>query len=136
MKLLREDNLLDRDRVLALFSLFSDLEGDGLGQWRSFCDSAAYRVEKRLRPDADAARDGEALCAAAAAWAYCDYLMVEGGTSHSDEIRVGDVSVRGGSATGVGQDAASIRDYFLGQVAHLLTPSCPALIATGGNRYE
>lgn len=121
---------LDRSRVAAVFSLFSDLAGEHLEPWRGFCETAAARVEARLRPGADVKQEMEALCIAAAAWAYCDYLMASEAGGDQKALRVGDISIQG--ASGDRQAAAEIRDYFLGEAAHLLEPACPALRAVGG----
>lgn len=121
---------LDMDRVVDLFSLFSDLADDGLERWRCFCQTGAARIEALLREDADSSGEMEALCAAAAAWAYADYLMLEQSAGAVDEVRVGEISVKTG-ASAAQQDGREIRDHFLAGVAHLLRPACPALIAVG-----
>ena len=128
--------MLDFDKVNGLFMLFSDMTAEGAGRWESFCQTAISQVEARLRPGADTAKPEhlELLHSAAAAWAYCDYLMVASAAGGGDEIRVGDISMKtaGSSNPSDNQDALEIREYFLGQAAHLLLPPCPALVPAGG----
>lgn len=125
--------MLDYDRVLSLFSLFTDLTGDSLARWEGLCQSAARRLEARLRPSAEAEAEMEGLCAAAAAMAYGDYLLLgSAGAGTADEIRVGDISLKNSVSHDTKRDAEEIRAYFLNGVAHLLLPECPALLAVGG----
>lgn len=115
-----------------MFSLFSDLTGDALEPWKSFCEAAACRLEGRLREGVDTEAEMEPLCIAAAALAYGDYLMLEGADGLSDEVQVGDIRLKSGAAATVNRrDAEEICDYFLAGVAHLLEPDCPALLAVG-----
>lgn len=135
---MKNEKILDRDKVLSLFSLFSDLTGGGLARWQPFCDGAARRIEARLLPGADCPSletesEMEALCTAAAALAYCDYLLLGGvsGGGAVDELRVGDIALKSGTGAAESRrDAEEIRDHFLAGVAHLLRPECPALLST------
>lgn len=125
--------MLDIEQIMRMFSLFSDLEGEALEHWGGLCRAAGARLEARLRADADVEAGMEALCTAAAACAYGDFLMLERAAGASDEVRVGDISLKSSaSAGGERRDAEEIRDYFLASVAHLLTPEAPVLLATGG----
>lgn len=117
---------LDRAKVAELFSLFSDLEEEGLAPWAPLWERACRAVEARLRPDADLQSGMQALCAAAAGCAYADYLLVRADSAGQGPVQVGDIAL--GSA-GSGRDAAEIRAHFLAGAAHLLLPSCPTLRA-------
>lgn len=119
------------DRIISLFALFSDLDGDALSAWQGLCGSAASRLEACLRADANAALEMEALCTAAAACAYCDYLALRSSGANDDEIRVGEISVKRASSAAL-SDACNLRNHFLEDVAHLLEPKCPVLLTTGG----
>lgn len=123
--------MLDMDQVRTLFSLFSDLTGDSAARWEGFCRAAAAYLEGRLRPGTDLADNMAALCIAAAGVAYSDYLAVQTAGGQSDELRVGEISLKGWAKTG-GGDPGEIRRHFLDRCAHLLEPECPALFATGG----
>lgn len=128
--------MLELEKVVQRFILFSDLSEGAAERWKSFCQSAAAGIEARLRPEADTSNPDnlELLHIAAAALAYCDYLMVSSAVGSSDEVRVGDISLKSGAtaASSDKKDAREMRDYFLGQAFHLLLPQCPALFATGG----
>lgn len=110
---------LDKQRILSLFALFSDLPDQELSSWEYLCDCAGEKLLGRLRANADVPKNSERLCSAAAALAYCDYAMLTAGGS-SKEIRVGDISVKNSADT---HDAVSTRDYFLGQVSDLIEGS-------------
>jgi len=118
--------MLDTERILSAFSLFSDLEGKALERCRPLCALAGGRLERRLRPGAQNPDgvDLERLANAAAACAYADYLMMGAAAGSADEIKVGDISVKS-SAKGLDADARDIRDYFLEQVTDLLLPEGP-----------
>jgi len=116
--------MLDTDRTLELFSLFSDLTGDALGRWRGLCEQACARLQKRLRPEIQAPADAELeqLHMAAAALAYSDYsMMVPGGTGSGGEIKVGDVTIKDTSAARE-HSGTEIAAHFLEQAAGLLQP--------------
>lgn len=126
--------MLSTERILALFSLFSDLTGEELEPWRILCEAAGQRIADKLRPGANVDGNRESLCAAAAAWAYCDYLMMEPREEGVDSVKVGDITLSASSGA-VRQDAVEIRDYFMDQVTHLLLPDfMPALVFTGGEK--
>lgn len=123
--------MLELKRVISLFSLFCDLEGAALEPWEGICGAAAAYVEARLRPEVDPAAHMDTLCAAAAGVACADYLTVQAAGGRSEEIRVGDITLKDRQTAG-NADAGGIRAYFLGRAAHLLAPECPALIPAGG----
>ena len=128
---------LDRDMVIEMFAMFSDLGADECERWRGFCVFAAERIESRLRPDADTEKYADMLCSAAAAWAYCDYLMAGSAMASSDEIRVGDIALKNAASSGTDKNTAlEMRDYFMQQVAFLLKSGMPILLATGDREDE
>lgn len=123
---------LDLDKVMELFSLFSDLEGCELERWRGFCRVEADSLGERVREDVDASACMEQLCTAAAGLAYSDYLTLQTASGPGDEVRVGDISLRSSAASRQESGAGEIREHFLRGVARLLRPEYAALIAAGG----
>lgn len=120
---------LDKQRILSLFALFTDLPDQELSAWEYLCVCASEKISSRLRADADASKNSERLCNAAAALAYCDYAMLTANGGASKEIRVGDISVKNSADT---HDAVSTRDYFLEQISDLIEgPAGFAFRSTG-----
>ncbi len=117
--------MLDRSRIFELFSFFADVEGEAAARLRPFCDAAAARLETRLRPGLeDIGTAAERLCVAAAACAWGDWMTVGGGAgSVTDEVRVGDITLRSGTGRGnAGAGGEELRERFLADVADLLLP--------------
>lgn len=112
----------DKDRVFALFSLFSDLEGEAAERYRPLCDGAAAAMASRMRPGITEEADLERLCMAAAAGAYCDLLELRG-SSAAEELRVGDITLKNSSRSGSG-DSEGVRAHFEALAADLLEPAC------------
>lgn len=118
--------MLDIEKVIRYFSFFTDLDGEELERCRGLCEGGLARIARRLRPECAEAQgeDAERLCMAAAAGAYADYAMLRGGGANAtDELRVGDITLKTGSAgTGI-RDEDAIRDHFLANAADLLLPA-------------
>lgn len=109
---------LDNQRILSLFALFTDLPDSALVEWTSVCRSAVEKLQRQLREGVDISRNMERLCNAAAAIAYCDYVMISGGAiGMGGDIRVGEISIQ---SSGDAADAISTRDYMLAEIADLL----------------
>lgn len=123
--------MLDQEKIAEYFALVTGLDGDALTRWQCLCDNAAKALAARVRVDVDVAAEMEPLCAAAAAMAYADYLALQNSTGGTDELKVGDITLRGASASGGA--AEDVMGRFLARAAHLLEPDCPALILAGGN---
>lgn len=109
---------LNDQKIRDFFAVFTDLPDAELPRWRGLCDSAEKQIADRLRRDADVARNMERLCVAAAASAYCNYALLHDGGS--DEIRVGDISLKNPRGNTDAIDAISTRDYFLADIADLI----------------
>ena len=121
--------MLEHYRVLTTFALFAGMKEHEAMPWRSLCENAAAHLLHRLRNDVTPAQHMERLCTAAAGIAYADYLAVSRVGAGADEMRVGDVTLRG---TGdVNAQIQEIRTYFLGQVADLTRPESFAFVHTG-----
>lgn len=127
--------MLDRERVRALFGLFTDLPDDRLNLWEGLCDNAVGSLMGRLRENVNLPANMERLCTAAAAMAYADYLLLDaGGVGASDEIRVGDITLKKSSSDEKNSDSREIWEYFLGQIGDLLADSAVVFAAVGGAR--
>lgn len=127
--------MLDRERVRALFGLFTDLPDDRLGLWEGLCDNAADSLMGRLRKGVSLPANRERLCTAAAAMAYADYLLLDaGGAGSSDEIRVGEITLKNSNSGEKNSGSREIREYFLGQIGDLLADSAVVFAAVGGAR--
>ena len=80
----------------------------------------------RLRPGADIAANMDRICAAAAVMACCDALSLGSALAWSDEVRVGDITLRssgssgGGFAGGLRQTLEELRENFLLDISDLL----------------
>lgn len=120
--------MLDVEKAMAVFSLFSDLSGDALERWRPSCTAACRRLERRLRENVNMPAEMEGLCTAAAI-AYGDLLMLDRGGAQSDEIQVGNIRLKNSTGSTAGSDAQEIATHFLQGIAHLLKPDCPVLLA-------
>lgn len=107
---------LDKQRILSLFAMFTDMPDSELADWLTLCESAEMKLMKLLREDVDIPKNMERLCNAAAAIAYCDHAMLSG-ASATGNIRVGEISV---TTSGDANDAISTRDYMLAEISDLL----------------
>lgn len=122
---------LDNQRILSLFALFTDMPDAELSEWKSLCVSAEEKLMSRLRKKVSIYKNMERLCSAAAAIAYCDYIMLSAGSS-SEDIKVGDISLKSSGET---RDAISTRDYMLAEIADLIeTETGFVFRSTGDNR--
>lgn len=111
--------ILDIERILSLFALFTDLPDRQLFAWRGLCAAAAGTIQGKVRADVNIKANMERLCTAAAAWAYSDYLALSAGGS-GEEIRVGDISLKNSKTSGGFGEAQEIRNYFMEQIADLV----------------
>lgn len=111
--------VLNIQRILQLFALFSDLSDQELYKWKGLCGASGAAILTKLRDGADIKANMERLCTAAAAWAYSDYLMLTSGGG-SDEVRVGDISLKNAQSGAGYNDAQEIRLYFMGQISDLV----------------
>lgn len=125
--------MLDFDKVLAFFSLFSGLESSVLAQWHDYCHATVQGIQSRLRPTVDLDAEMDRLCLAAAALIYCDYCTFHTSSEMHDEVRVGDITLRNTSPHAGSQEIAAIRARFLADIAPLLLAGSPAFIAVGEN---
>lgn len=124
---------LDIDRVKSLFLLFSDLDDIVAQKWEVLCENAARGIERRLLPKVNVSASSDELCAAAAGCAYAEYLFLQDSTlSDVNEMRVGDISLKTGSAQSMRQDATELRDHFMAEIAHLLRVESPVFIIADG----
>lgn len=112
---------LDSELIFKYFLLFTDLPDTELEKWKGLCEKAGAEIDRRRKRNADFSRNMERLCSAAAACAYCDYMMISsGGARFADAIRIGDISVQSTAVKSTLQDAAGIRDHFLMDIADLI----------------
>ena len=112
---------LDNELILKFFSLFTDLPDAELLKWKSLCENAGNKIWSLRKNGVNIKRNMERLCSAAAACAYCDYVILAGGgTGSSGELRVGDISVKESSHKTAMIDAADTRAHFLAEVADLI----------------
>lgn len=124
---------IDQTRAFDTFKLFADLNDQAADNWRPLVGGACARLSAQLREGADTARHQEELCLAASACAYGDYLILTGGGSNVNELRVGEISIKNGAQSKLAiRDADEIRSHFLAEVAHLLkAPPIALLLAVG-----
>lgn len=122
--------MLDQEKIVKYFALYTGLDSNGLTRWQCLCEGAAKSLAARVRVDVDIAAEMDTLCAAAAAMAYADYLALQNSVGSTEELKVGDITLRGSSASGGA--AEDVMHYFLARAAHLLEPDCPALLSVGG----
>lgn len=108
--------MLDIAKVLEYFALFSGLPQAEAERWQSICENAAALLLGRLREGVDPGGPANAgrLCAAAAACACCDYLLLS--AAPTEEVRVGSVSLKPVTA----RNAEAVRERFLAGAADLL----------------
>ncbi|MCL2033431.1 MAG: hypothetical protein FWG94_01735 [Oscillospiraceae bacterium] len=112
---------LDNELIFNFFSLFTDLHETELEKWRSLCENAGDKIWSLRKRSANVKRNMERLCSAAAACAYCDYVILSGGgTGSSGELRVGDISVKESSHKTALIDASDTRAHFLTEIADLI----------------
>ena len=112
---------LDNELILKFFTLFTDLPDTELEKWKSLCESAGLKIWSLRKRGADVKRNMERLCSAAAACAYCDYVVLSsGGRGSAGELRVGDISVKDASSKTALLDAADTRMHFLSEIADLI----------------
>ncbi len=121
---------LDKQRISALFAMFTDIPDLDLPKWSNLVDLAETQLLALLKPNVDISRNMERLCIAAAACAYCNYtLLTARGGASSEEIRVGDIAIK---SSGDELDATSTRDFFMSEIADLISnPTGFAFVATG-----
>ena len=113
------------------FALFTDIPDVEMPKWEILCERAAAVIAGKVKPEIDTEKYSGELCAAAAACAYYEY-MVMGKSGMSDEIKVGDISLKNSRDSSTAKDAAEIRDYFLGCCAGLLENAGYAFVTAGG----
>ena len=115
--------MLNIERVFSLFCLFADLESGEAQRWRWVCENAANSLVRRLRKGVDLAFEMERLCIVAAALAYDSYVAMEpDGFSKSDEIKVGDITIKNSDYAAAKSDSGLIGEHFLAGVYDLLEP--------------
>ena len=113
--------MLDKDRIFTHFVRLSGLDEAGAGAFRALCDAAGQYLAGRLLDGVSVAGNMDRLCLAAAALAYGDWLEFGGGAAGSQEVRVGEITLREGGA-GAAPRGGGMREHFLAGVADLLAP--------------
>lgn len=131
--------MLNNSRIKELFALFSDLPPDQVSKWEHLCENSGKQLLSNLKPNVNLESNKERLATAAAAFAYADYLLLDGGSStlSASQVKVGDISFGGSDGSSQAkQDSISIRQYFKEQVADLMVSDLYAFKPIGGKDYE
>jgi len=114
---------IDIERVRNYFTLYSSLSPSESVKWDILCRKAASFVESRLREDADPCGHMDRLAHAAALWAYGDYLSLGSGFTSSDEIKVGDITVKQSASSGGGRSPDKLKEQALEDIGDLMVSS-------------
>lgn len=113
--------MLDKDRVFSHFVTMTGLGEQAAGSFRVLCEAAGRYLAGRLREGALAPENMDRLCLAAGALAYGDWLELGGNLAQTQEVRVGEITLREGGARAA-PSASKLREHFLAGVADLLAP--------------
>ncbi|MCL2857693.1 MAG: hypothetical protein FWE19_08270 [Oscillospiraceae bacterium] len=116
--------MLDSDRIFMHFLSMSGTSVAGAGSLRALCDAAGQHLVGRLRGGVSVTENMDRLTLAAAALAYGDWLELGGDTAGTQEVRVGEITLREGG--GAAPRGSGIREHFLAGVADLL--ALPAVV--------
>lgn len=103
-------------RVLEQFCLLASCSAKEAQRWASLAAGCAARLEARLREDADAAGNADALALAAAGMLFYQYAAAQ--AAGDGDIRLGEITV-GNGAAGV-EHARRLQNELLCNVEQLL----------------
>lgn len=108
--------------ILLIFETFRTLTGlprDEAVGWYTLCDAACESLSKKVKPEALCEKNRVALCSAAAADAFLNYVLVCAATEGDTDFSAGDVSVKQSAAEKI-TAATQLKNSAFAEISPLL----------------